>query len=399
MDFGVRELLFVVGLLFIAGILFDGLRRMRKSRGELYGLPPDYDQIQVNRADHEPDFDRINPTADVIDLRTDSQRNVGAPGQVIPHSAESVRTGSGQQPVSAQVGHGRQRRAFEKGRGADEMVQQERTLERAPINEPVNHELPNGGARRVGELSSFEQSPKHLHSDTQATAAPLPNQESYAHQERDDALEPLTATGGDRSSEYKAHPSAEANVELGSARRSAQSQGIEPNVNLDTEEVSTGSGANEEEVPADQNEVLVFNIIAKDKGTFSGPSLIKAVEMCQMQLGDMDIFHRYDAASGETQFSMANLLKPGTFDLDTMHDFRSPGVCLFMQLPGPKRSIVALERMVETARKLAIKLGAEMRDENHSVITPQTIEHYRQRVMEFERKRRTRRYAEVAYQD
>ena len=80
-----------------------------------------------------------------------------------------------------------------------------------------------------------------------------------------------------------------------------------------------------------------------------------------------------------------------------MHDFKSRGVCLFMQLPGPKRSIVALERMVEVARKLAIKLGAEMRDENHSVITPQTIEHYRQRVMDFERKRRTQRYTELAH--
>jgi len=38
-----------------------------------------------------------------------------------------------------------------------------------------------------------------------------------------------------------------------------------------------------------------------------------------------------------------------------------------------------------------------MRDEHHSVITPQTIEHYRQRVMEFERKRRTRRHAQLSY--
>jgi cell division protein ZipA len=85
-------------------------------------------------------------------------------------------------------------------------------------------------------------------------------------------------------------------------------------------------------------------------------------------------------------FSAVNVVEPGTFDLNHMEDFKTPGICMFLRLPGPKRSLHAFEQLVESARKIANMLGAELKDENHSVLTQQTIEHYRQRVLDFERK-------------
>ena len=118
-----------------------------------------------------------------------------------------------------------------------------------------------------------------------------------------------------------------------------------------------------------------------------------------LRYGDMKIFHRYERPEEKRGllFSMANLVEPGSFDLDSMSSFETRGICLFLSLPGPKRSLYAFDLLIDTARKLVHNLGAEMKDENHSVITPQTVEHYRQRVMEFERRQKmTRRVDELS---
>ena len=42
--------------------------------------------------------------------------------------------------------------------------------------------------------------------------------------------------------------------------------------------------------------------------------------------------------------------------------------------------------MLASARKLSTELNGELKDEQRSVMTAQTIEHYRNRIAEFERK-------------
>ena len=85
------------------------------------------------------------------------------------------------------------------------------------------------------------------------------------------------------------------------------------------------------------------------------------------------------------QFSMANSVEPGYFDLDAIDDFTTPGVCFFMSVPGPKESIKAFECMVETAQCLVTNLDGELLDESRSAMTNQTLEHCRLRLQEFER--------------
>ena len=47
-----------------------------------------------------------------------------------------------------------------------------------------------------------------------------------------------------------------------------------------------------------------------------------------MRFGTMDIFHRHarKTALGPVLFSLANLVKPGTFELSSMSDFETPGL-------------------------------------------------------------------------
>ena len=102
----------------------------------------------------------------------------------------------------------------------------------------------------------------------------------------------------------------------------------------------------------------------------------------------MDIFHRHEQANGAgaTQFSMANSVEPGIFNLDDIDNFTTPGVCFFLSVPGPKEPIKAFDYMVETAQCLVTNLNGEMLDDSRSAMTNQTLEHCRQRLREFERR-------------
>jgi cell division protein ZipA len=135
-------------------------------------------------------------------------------------------------------------------------------------------------------------------------------------------------------------------------------------------------------------EVLVINVVARDPAGFKGPALLQSILESGLRFGDMDIFHRHEsmAGNGEVLFSMANALKPGTFDLDDIDNLSTRAVSFFLGLPGPRHPKQAFDLMVAAARKLAHELGGELKDEQRSVMTAQTIEHYRQRIVEFERR-------------
>jgi cell division protein ZipA len=57
-----------------------------------------------------------------------------------------------------------------------------------------------------------------------------------------------------------------------------------------------------------------------------------------------------------------------------------------MSLPGPKNYMKAFDYMLETAQCFARNLKGDLKDQDRSIMTPQTIEHCRQQVKEFERK-------------
>lgn len=137
-------------------------------------------------------------------------------------------------------------------------------------------------------------------------------------------------------------------------------------------------------------EVIVVHLIAPRGQRFDGRELLQALLENGMRFGEMNIFHCHRNENGRDvlQFSMANAVEPGTFDIDQMDREQFAGTTFFLKLPGPGRPLAALERMLDTVRALAEQLGAELKDEQRSVLTPQTMEHMRQRVQEFERRMR-----------
>ncbi len=164
----------------------------------------------------------------------------------------------------------------------------------------------------------------------------------------------------------------------------------------DLEDGSENNAQEETKATAPQSEpeeVLIINIMAQKGEMFNGADLLDIVLRCGLRYGNMDIFHRYSDTKGDGAllFSMANMVRPGTFDLDAMDEFSTPGVSLFMTLPIDADSMQSFDLMAETAQAIAQTLGGELKDEQRSAMTKQTLEHSRQRIRDFERKKLFRR--------
>ena len=139
-------------------------------------------------------------------------------------------------------------------------------------------------------------------------------------------------------------------------------------------------------------EVIVLHVVARGDPGFSGKDILEILLACDLRFGDMNFFHRHEqqAGRGPIQFSVANMLQPGVFDIDNMDSMQTRGLVFFLTLPGPEDMIFAYDCMLETARTVARNLGGELLDESRSVLTQQAVEHSRQQIRELERRLRSR---------
>ena len=138
-------------------------------------------------------------------------------------------------------------------------------------------------------------------------------------------------------------------------------------------------------------ELIVINVICRDGKLLPGDKLVEIFLASGLKFGEMNIYHNKDPLTRATRYSVANAVEPGTFDLSAMDTMQTPGVTFFMRMPGGEPALEVFEHMLRTAQDVARRLGGELRDEQHSVMTPQTIAHCRTRITEFYRKRLSRR--------
>lgn len=149
--------------------------------------------------------------------------------------------------------------------------------------------------------------------------------------------------------------------------------------------------ATTERQQSDESLICAIAVTAKPGHRFSGGRICEALETLGMRYGQMGIFHYY--RSGEHEdcqpvFSAANMLEPGSFDLEAIDSLYTPGLMLFMKLPGEMEGTEIFDLMLATGKQLAERLGGELRDETRSSLTPQSIGHMREQIIDFARKRR-----------
>ncbi len=234
-----------------------------------------------------------------------------------------------------------------------------------PIDDDFNPELPSGGARIVSRDDNEESvDPDAPGISDSEDAAPI----VADREDRIDSDYVASESGSKKSRKAEDIPVAHAGHSVNAPLES----------NNDDNPVALG----------EPEEVIVINVHAKGEPWFQGAAIKKLLEACGLDHGDMSIFHRHeeDDLLSPIQFSVANAVEPGYFDPEKIDTLSTPGVSFFMSLPGPKDYMKAFDYMLETAQCFAKNLNGELKDEQRSVMTTQTIEHCRQRIREFERK-------------
>jgi cell division protein ZipA len=138
----------------------------------------------------------------------------------------------------------------------------------------------------------------------------------------------------------------------------------------------------------DFDKVVTLYLAARSGQTLHGPDLVVAAEKAGLVFGHMNIFHRLVDNHPEQGpvFSVANLVKPGSFDIGAIQDLRTPGISFFMALPGPLPALDAWEAMLPTAQRMAELLDAVLLDEERNALGRQRIAHIREDLRNYDRK-------------
>ncbi len=130
--------------------------------------------------------------------------------------------------------------------------------------------------------------------------------------------------------------------------------------------------------------IVIISVVAPEGQLLNGDALQKALDNNDLQYGEKGIFHRLVRRNSvdEPVFSLANMVKPGDFGNGDLRGFTTPGVTLFLELPGPVESIEAFDDFVQTVERLAVELGGQLHDQKHCVITHQALMQMREQLAE-----------------
>tara|TARA_R110002096_G_scaffold196030_13_gene378692 strand:+ start:642 stop:1418 length:777 start_codon:yes stop_codon:yes gene_type:complete len=131
--------------------------------------------------------------------------------------------------------------------------------------------------------------------------------------------------------------------------------------------------------------LVIFHVVAREAEVFTGPMIVRMMSDLDLEHGDMGVFHYNIERLGKKHsvYCVANMLNPGTFDLQTMDTFETRGLTMILQLPGPEKELKSFNIMVEHAQRLAAFLNGDLLDENHNPLTRQSISVYKEQVQLF----------------
>ena len=137
--------------------------------------------------------------------------------------------------------------------------------------------------------------------------------------------------------------------------------------------------------------IVTLYVAARAGQMLAGADLVVAAERAVLVHGHMSIYHRLVDGRPEAGpiFSVANMVKPGTFDLSRLQELRTPGISFFLTLPAPLplSALDAWDAMLPTAQRMAELLGALVLDEERNALGRQRIAHIRDEMRAYDRRR------------
>jgi cell division protein ZipA len=137
------------------------------------------------------------------------------------------------------------------------------------------------------------------------------------------------------------------------------------------------------------DKIVAIYVAAKAGQTFHGPDIVVAAEKTGLTFGHMSVFHRLVERQPERGpvFSVANIVKPGNFDMADIHAVETPALAFFLTLPAPVTALEGWEMMLPTATRIAELLDGVVLDEDRNALGRQRIQHIREELRTYDRQR------------
>ena len=162
--------------------------------------------------------------------------------------------------------------------------------------------------------------------------------------------------------------------------------GTAPRPAASAEPASTAQGARPSH---DFDKIVTLYIAARAGHAIAGPDLVVAAEKAGLVFGHRNIFHRMVDGHPDKGpiFSVANLVKPGYFDLRTIQQLSTPGISFFMTLPGPLNALDAWDTLLPTAQRMAELLDGVLLDNERNALGRQRVANIRDELRAYDRQR------------
>lgn len=130
---------------------------------------------------------------------------------------------------------------------------------------------------------------------------------------------------------------------------------------------------------------LAMNLQSIPGQFYGGKELFDYLRSQNFRFGKGSIFHYHLEGSVDTLFSMANGTEPGTFDYYNLQSFITDILCFYRILEEGKDNTIAFNTMLTVIEAMQKHFGGSIKDEEQSHINPQVIQHYYNRIQDFER--------------
>ncbi|WP_028917661.1 cell division protein ZipA [Pseudoxanthomonas sp. J35] len=137
----------------------------------------------------------------------------------------------------------------------------------------------------------------------------------------------------------------------------------------------------------DFDKIVSLYVAARAGSVLRGEDIVVAAEKTGMVFGHMNVFHRLLEGHPERGpvFSMASIMKPGSFDMATIRELETPAIAFFLTLPAPVPALDAWEKMLPTVQRMAELLDGVVLDDSRNALGRQRIAHIRDELRAYDR--------------
>ena len=166
-----------------------------------------------------------------------------------------------------------------------------------------------------------------------------------------------------------------------------RSEAIEQSeLNLDGQDGVAGSEVGKRP-NQDFDKIVSLFVAAKAGQVLCGEDVVVAAEKTGLVFGHMNVFHRLVEGHPERGpiFSMASILKPGSFDMANIREMQTPAIAFFLTLPAPMTALDAWEKMLPTVQRMAELLDGVVLDDSRNALGRQRVAHIRDELRAYDR--------------